>query len=599
MDAGQITRYLQSRTQNIYFNDINKRGQQSQLNINEGAIALVRNGITLVQAPVPVSNPIGQSAPAPVPPQPNCNIIDTTLALFEDFLKWIGKNNLSPTQTARALYIWFMAVTTAWNWIQGSSTNLTGSHDEWNWDTHYPISSATMEDNYVWYNHIVSGTLQSAFSVASNFMVSPPNPPAFTPYDTSGALAEERAMLGWTAEQQIEYATIVLPKGNASAYLSAWNTWITYRANDGSNASSQTQPSALHAVNINNYIPTYLPTNILQVPNKNPPPSTSALPDSHDWTPLKVSGAANPQKYLTYFWDRVFSTGITSEQELALDAVGAPFYADSSNNRVSELMDIINRTANLTDTKRCAAEFWAGGPNTVTPPGIFAWFWKEYITLKRPSQNTTLFSGLDLAIHLFESARITWREKSKYMQARPIQEIRARFANQRFGSWNNIPNHTASGNNVPPPEVSGNFWLPYQETTFVTPPFADFPSGHSCFSQSFVLVMSEWYGPTIPSDTINITDMNLVSPMYNATPSQSSSLGHLVVKKGSSRILPGVVPTNDTVNAWTTWQDMANSAGLSRLYGGIHCITAHQGSQAIATALHPMLKALWNIKSHP
>ena len=111
--------------------------------------------------------------------------------------------------------------------------------------------------------------------------------------------------------------------------------------------------------------------------------------------------------------------------------------------------------------------------------------------------------------------------------------------------------------------------------------------------------MSEWYGPTIPSDTINITDMNLVSPMYNATPSQSSSLGHLVVKKGSSRILPGVVPTNDTVNAWTTWQDMANSAGLSRLYGGIHGITAHQGSQAIATALHPMLKALWNIKSHP
>ena len=185
------------------------------------------------------------------------------------------------------------------------------------------------------------------------------------------------------------------------------------------------------------------------------------------------------------------------------------------------------------------------------------------------------------------------------MQARPIQEIRARFANSSFGSWNNIPNQTASGNNVPTPEVSGNFWMPYQETTFVTPPFADFPSGHSHFSQAFALVMSEWFGPTIPTDIINITDMNLMSPMYKTVPSQSSSLGNLVIKKGTSKILPGAVPANDTINTWTTWQDVANSAGLSRLYGGIHGITAHQGSQAIATALHPMIMELWNIKSSP
>jgi hypothetical protein len=227
----------------------------------------------------------------------------------------------------------------------------------------------------------------------------------------------------------------------------------------------------------------------------------------------------------------------------------------------------------------------------MTPPGIFAWFWKEYITLKRPATGTTLFSGLDLAIHLFEGSRITWRQKSRYMQSRPIQDIRVRFGNQSFKSWN-IGN--LSGVNIPNLDISGSSWLPYQQTNFVTPPFADFPSGHSYFSQAFALVMTDWYGPQVPTNRINISDMNLISPIYTSTPSQSSPLTSLVFPKGASNILPGVSPANDTINRWSTWQDVANSAGMSRLYGGIHCITAHQGSQAIANQLHPMIGSLWN-----
>jgi hypothetical protein len=49
---------------------------------------------------------------------------------------------------------------------------------------------------------------------------------------------------------------------------------------------------------------------------------------------------------------------------------------------------------------------------------------------------------------------------------------------------------------------------------------------------------------------------------------------------------PGVVPATPIILAWTTWADLAESAGISRKYGGIHATSAHTGSVAAADALH-------------
>jgi hypothetical protein len=64
---------------------------------------------------------------------------------------------------------------------------------------------------------------------------------------------------------------------------------------------------------------------------------------------------------------------------------------------------------------------------------------------------------------------------------------------------------------------------------------------------------------------------------------------------GDSEVQPMVVPTNTITFNWTTWSDMALSAGLSRQYGGIHAISAHQGSVAAMNVLHPLLKSYWNL----
>jgi hypothetical protein len=406
----------------------------------------------------------------------------------------------------------------------------------------------TRRDEFVWFNH-VSSTILSSF---------------FTGYDTSAVITMERELFNWSITAQNTIADSVLIKGNSTEFYSKWNTWITARQTDGS--QTQPQPSSSDAVNINLQIETY----------------TDVLPtfvDNTKWTPLKVSPTKAKQGYLTFFWDNVRSTGINASQESQLDTT-ADLYYITGTARENEVRDVMNITANLTDNQKVIAEFWAGGPRTITPPGMTTWFWKNYITAMRPSDSITLFSGLDLAIHIFEGSRITWRNKARKVEARPIQEIRVHFAGESTKSWN--------GN-----DILGKNWTPYQESDFVTPPFADFPSGHSHFSQAMANTMNAWFGSTIPRKNIKKTDMNLLSPAYNSNSTQSGIIGSIVFQAGNSLIQSGIVPATNQTLSWNTWQEMADSAGMSRLYGGIHCLSANTGSQAIANELHTMLNSVW------
>lgn len=245
------------------------------------------------------------------------------------------------------------------------------------------------------------------------------------------------------------------------------------------------------------------------------------------------------------------------------------------------LAEVVGITAALTDIQKVTAEFWAGGPYTVSPSGMCIILWKMYMNVISVGNNTMIFSGHDLALHIFETGRIVWGLKKLYMQARPIQEIRRDYRGQSLTKYDGTA-------------VAGESWMPYQETNFVTPPFADFPSGHSAFSQSFANVMTAWFGPRLQSsEPIATPDLNLLSPAFQTA--QSNSYGTFVFPAGASLIQPSVVPSADITLHWSSWQEMADSAGLSRKYGGIHATSAHVGSQAVANRLHAILKSYYSL----
>jgi hypothetical protein len=94
-------------------------------------------------------------------------------------------------------------------------------------------------------------------------------------------------------------------------------------------------------------------------------------------------------------------------------------------------------------------------------------------------------------------------------------------------------------------QIPGDEWLPYQPTTFPTPPFAEYSSGHSSFSAAGAEILRSFTG----SDRLD---------------------GSVTFAAGSSRVEPGLVPARDVTVNWRTFSDAADQAGISRRYGGIH-----------------------------
>jgi hypothetical protein len=542
MDASQLTNYRKAHNQFMYYEQLNKRGAQDQANIQTGAPSFFMNGRILIQSGMPVL--ISPSISY------NYSMNESILQAFELFLQWIVSKGLGPTATARVLYMWFMAVAASWNWVS-SQNKLNSTHDTWNFNQRTLLSEPMKV--FIWTNHAMVDTFASLFPG----------------YDISSIIIQERSIFDWTVQQQQDAITNIRTEANWPAFWSAWQTWAAYRNGDGSATYLTQQPTTTEVKNFD------IQLNVYNAPTI---PDYSAPHDASKWTPLYNSITSKKQKYLTYFWDRVLSTGITTVQEIGMDNIADQNYV-IGQQRIDELVQVQQMTATLNDSGKLMAEFWAGGPNTVTPPGMMGWFWKEYVSTNIVDTPTLIFSGLDVGIHLFEGSRITWRNKVRKDQARPVQELRIMNNGQSIQSWNGT--------------IAGETWVPYQEADFVTPPFADFPSGHSHFSQGLANTMNAWFGSTIPIKPITKSDLTLLSPIFNGTDSQTNSLNTITISTGKSIIQPGAVPAAPTSLTWTTWQDMADSAGYSRLYGGIHCLSAHLASQAVASQLHTDLNTVW------
>lgn len=485
---------------------------------------------------------------------PCISLIMQIFTALQDLLVYNASISVPPTKSARIAYLWFFTVATGYSWVKSGSISITGMKDLWNWNTKNLLPDDTSV--YVWMTQVLVNTM-------SNFIPS---------YNTSILLEQERMNYNWTAQEHQDKINQVKSQGNFTSWLSTWGTWYAGRQNDG-NVTASIAPTNAQLPN---------GATELDVTTTQDFTDTVAYPNPRKWTPLKVGDVK--KNFLTYGWGDVISTCLDADNETTIKtAANASFLGTTSarDNVVNALLALVN---NLTDEQKAGAEFWAGGPFTVSPPCMMVWFWKKYIEVANPDIQIMIYSGLELAINLFEGSRLTWALKRDNMEARPIQEIRRMYAGNTLKKYD--------GTNI-----DGSLWVPYQETNFVTPPFADFPSGHSTFSQSFANVMNAWFPPTIPTTSINMSDLNLLSPMYNGIGSQINSLSDIVVKAHTSRIQTGVVPASDVHLTWSNWQDIANSAGVSRQYGGIHCLCADAGGKAVANTAFPLIASRWGWNS--
>ena len=482
---------------------------------------------------------------------------EAILLALNSLLQYAATANLGPTKSSRLFYLWFFTIATGFHWIS-PTTRITGTKDTWNWNTKYVLNQEL--DQFIWMNQLLIETMSS-----------------FVPgYDTSQLQQNEAKVVGLNTEDLASKIQSIRSIANWTAWKSAWDTWWSYRQTDGNIAAA--------AVPADSSLPNGSQT--LEVTTTTDNPNT--FTDPQKWTPLKINGSK--KNYLTYGWNDVTSTGLTSDQETTIKNICQTYFPGTASSwndgsvRANEINDLVNLTNTLTDEQKIVAEFWAGGPFTVSPPGMMIWLWANYMRCEKIAHtkgyDVFFYSGFELAIHLFETGRLVWGLKKTNMEARPIQDIRRMYRGQTLKKYDGT-------------SILGEAWIPYQTSNFVTPPFPDFPSGHSAFSQSFANVMNKWFSQYIEKKAYTFQTLALLSPIFSEW--QTNTFATFIIKKGTSEIQSTTVPSQDITLTWSSWQDLANSSGISRQYGGIHCTSAHTGSQALANQLYTTLQTVWGL----
>lgn len=172
----------------------------------------------------------------------------------------------------------------------------------------------------------------------------------------------------------------------------------------------------------------------------------------------------------------------------------APFYI--------EMLEVYNTTNALTTAQRDVALFWADGAGTITPPG----HWISILNQLTDSNETTLDVSCEayakLGVAVGESFISCWRAKFIHNYIRPITCIQ-------------------------------NTLNPAWTSPIVTPPFPEYPSGHSTQSGAAAQVLTDMFGHLAFEDHTH----------------DASGLA---------------------ARSYTSFFDAANEAAISRLYGGIH-----------------------------
>jgi hypothetical protein len=288
----------------------------------------------------------------------------------------------------------------------------------------------------------------------------------------------------------------------------------------------------------------------------------NSLPQPRKWTPLQIRGVK--KNYLTPEWGTA-NAGVLLPTKFAELLESANALYPSDEQYAEEMKEVAEIAASLTPEQKIVAEYWAGGPGTVTPPGM----WMVFLDVVIRSNGLTLLEEIKnytvVAAGLYQASITAWRLKRDHLQARPIQITRQTEYGQPIEqSWNN--------------KSLGQYWLPYQTLDFVTPPFPDFVSGHSTFSSTCARLFCYLF----KSDSVVLANPTITLPILNKfTPilendTANFSINSVFLMPKCSEVEPDTVPPTGVSLMWPTWSAMAASSGKSRIYGGIHVESSNQ-----------------------
>ena len=301
----------------------------------------------------------------------------------------------------------------------------------------------------------------------------------------------------------------------------------------------------------------------------NPPQDTpgitncSKIRNINHWqqllVPLKGGGYAirkflSPQKFR--------SPGFAIKNGLEFLPLPPPIYGSNTHQQwIDEVNEVIAISGQLDDRKKIIAEYWADGPHSNTPAGHWQELGIELIHQRKLGlMKSTLLLFLQ-ANAANDAGIVTWTAKRIYDFCRPITAIQCSKQNNIAKVW--------SGPYQGIKLLNLSSWQPYQNIYFVTPPFAEYTSGHSAFSAASAEVFKLFFN----SDEMNLEYTVKAGESLFEPKITSGNPGYIagvtdIANSGPESI--GYVPADDITLSWSTFTQAADQSGISRLYGGIH-----------------------------
>ncbi|CAD7698096.1 unnamed protein product [Ostreobium quekettii] len=269
-----------------------------------------------------------------------------------------------------------------------------------------------------------------------------------------------------------------------------------------------------------------------------------------------------------------------------------PLFEDGQESEWrKQAAEVLKYSAELNDTSKLTAEHWADGPDSTFPPGH--WFRIAMGAAKK--QNLDLKETLKVLFlvgtALNDAGVVSWAAKVSFDSVRPLQMIQCGSAGEVVEAW--------KGPYLGVGKVEASSWQPYQATTFVTPPFPGYVSGHSTFSAAGAAVLRDYFG----GDSYLAPKCRRIaegSSLFEGkiVKGQDGYVKNLTDKPNTGSKTTGYVPAQDVVLCWETFEEGAEDAGISRLHGGIHIIADHiEGKKMghkVASSVYEKASALWN-----
>ncbi|MCP4461919.1 MAG: vanadium-dependent haloperoxidase [Planctomycetaceae bacterium] len=263
-------------------------------------------------------------------------------------------------------------------------------------------------------------------------------------------------------------------------------------------------------------------------------------------------GGTLVMEFLTPQWYRVLPFGLESADQFR---PGPPPLV-GSEQLIKEVDECIKFNATLTPEQKAIVEFMRDGPRSTGQSG----HWLKFAMVVSKRDRNSLEDDVKLFFTVGNCALDTfiasWDSKRFYDSSRPWTLIRHYYKGQTIKGW------AGPGKGVT--DILGDNWHPYSPSTFITPPFPGYVSGHSCISGGCAEILRLFTG----SDRCGFVEPRQAGELTE----QGFSCRQMQQLDGRplSEIIGDEHASCDIVLPIPTFTEAAEMAGISRVMGGYH-----------------------------